>query len=83
LDLDAPDSPPAAPPAPSISDFAPFPSLKDFEFAERMVQTLAPKDDINWNLKNGFPDLQFKNANQVHKLVDEIAAIYPKVCRLT
>jgi hypothetical protein len=85
------DTPALVPPPPLLPPFAPFPSKADFLIAERMVNTSASQDDINFILNMhkdpcfvnpGESNVRFKNAKQLHKCVDDAANLYPGVSTL-
>ncbi|KAG8788672.1 hypothetical protein FRC15_002829 [Serendipita sp. 397] len=81
-DLDGPSAPKQQPETPSIESYAPFATLADFIFAERMVKMCASSEDINFilrNLHNGtLAKVTFQNAAQMRKTVDKASSIYEK-----
>jgi len=79
-DLDANDPPQTISVAPAIPGFSPFPTMKDFLYAEEMITTCASEQSINFHLKHGYPENKLRSAGQIYKCVDEIASIYPEVC---
>lgn len=90
-DLNAPDPSRPIPALPTMVEFAPFASLTDFEFVEPLIKSCKSKFDINRELKNlrnekvveGPCKLQFTNADNVFKLVDQIANVYPGVSNIS
>ena len=72
------DTPLSLPMLPNVPAFAPFPSEADFRIAERMINTSASVDDINFML-NSHHDPCFKTAEQLYKCVDGYASIHEGV----
>jgi hypothetical protein len=79
VDLDAPNVVQAPLSAPSIPGFSPFPTMKDFTYAEEMITTCAPARSINHHLRHGYPDNKLRSAKQIYECVDGIASVYPQV----
>jgi hypothetical protein len=79
---------PTPPPSPHepLPPYAPFASIQDFIFARNCIQRNSSDKDINFDLHSMRDGtyatdctLSFKNAAEMHKLVDQAAETYQKV----